>query len=137
MHLQQNAQSYVTKASLKSEVADDIRSVFNARSLEDAKRILADIVGKYAKTQSRLSAWMEDNIPEGLTVFAFPSTVRQFLRTNNMEENLNRQIKQRTRLIPAFPNLDSLLRLVSAICAEISDDWETSDYRYMATIKDL
>lgn len=137
MHLQQNAQAYVTKASLKSEVADDIRSVFNARSLEDAKRILADIVGKYAKTQSRLSAWMEDNIPEGLTVFAFPSTVRQFLRTNNMEENLNRQIKQRTRLIPAFPNLDSLLRLVSAICVEISDDWETSDYRYMATIKDL
>ena len=137
MHLQQNAQSYVTKASLKSEVADDIRSVFNARSLEDAKRILADIVGKYAKTQSRLSAWMEDNIPEGLTVFAFPSAVRQFLRTNNMEENLNRQIKQRTRLIPAFPNLGSLLRLVSAICAEISDDWETSDYRYMATIKDL
>jgi transposase-like protein len=137
MHLQQNAQAYVTKASLKSEVANDIRSVFNARSLEDAKRILADIVGKYAKTQSRLSAWMEDNIPEGLTVFAFPSTVRQFLRTNNMEENLNRQIKQRTRLIPAFPNLGSLLRLVSAICAEISDDWETSDYRYMATIKDL
>ena len=60
-----------------------------------------DIVGKYAKTQSRLSAWMETNSP----VFAFPSTVRQLLRTNSMEENLNRQIKQRTRLIPAFPNL--------------------------------
>ena len=48
---------------------------------------------------------MEDNIFEGLMAFAFPSTVRQLLRTNNMEENLNRQIKQRTRLIPAFPNL--------------------------------
>jgi len=109
----------------------------NARSLDEAKGILANIVEKYAKTQSKLSAWMEDNIPEGLTVFAFPAAVRQFLRTNNMEENLNKQIKQRTRLIPAFPNIDSLLRLVSAICAEISDEWESSNYRYMSTIKEL
>ncbi len=137
MHLQQNAQAFVTKTSLKPEVAADIRSVFNARSLDEAKRILAEIVDKYAKTQSRLSAWMEDNIPEGLTVFSFPAAARQFLRTNNMEENLNKQIKQRTRLIPAFPNIDSLLRLVSAICVEISDDWETNNYRYMSTIKEL
>lgn len=137
MHLQQNAQAYVTKASLKGEVASDIRSVFNARSLEDARRLLAEIVEKYSKMQSKLSAWMEDNIPEGLTVFAFPEQVRQFLRTNNPAENLNRQIKQRTQLIPAFPNVDSLLRLVSAICVEISDDWETSSYRYMSTIKAL
>ena len=137
MHLQQNAQAHITKTALKAEVAADIRSVFNARSLEEAKRILADIVEKYAKTQAKLSAWMEDNIPEGLTVFAFPAAARQFLRTNNMEENLNRQIKQRTRLIPAFPNIDSLLRLVSAICAEISDDWETNNFRYMSTINEL
>ena len=137
MHLQQNAQAYVTKASLKGEVASDIRSVFNARSLEDARRLLAEIVEKYSKMQSKLSAWMEDNIPEGLTVFSFPEQVRQFLRTNNSAENLNRQIKQRTQLIPAFPNVDSLLRLVSAICVEISDDWETSSYRYMSTIKAL
>ena len=137
MHLQQNAQAYVTKASLKSDVASDLRSVFNARSLEEARRILAEVVEKYSKSQSKLAAWMEDNVPEGLTVFAFPAAARQFLRTNNMEENLNRQIKQRTRLIPAFPNIDSLLRLVSAICAEISDDWETNSYRYMSTIKEL
>ena len=137
MHLQQNAQAYVTKASLKGDVASDIRSVFNARSLEDARRLLAEIVEKYSKMQSKLSAWMEDNIPEGLTVFSFPEQVRQFLRTNNPAENLNRQIKQRTQLIPAFPNVDSLLRLVSAICVEISDDWETSSYRYMSTIKAL
>ncbi len=137
MHLQQNAQSFVTKQALKGEVASDIRSIFNARSLEEAKRILNELIEKYSKTQSKLAAWMEDNIPEGLTVFALPVAVRQFLRTNNMEENLNKQIKSRTRLIPAFPNVDSLLRLVTAICVEISDEWETANYRYMTTIKEL
>lgn len=137
MHLQQNAQAHVTKAALKAEVSSDIRSVFNAQTIDDAKRNLAIIVEKYSKTQSKLAAWMEDNIPEGLTVFAFPSAVRQFLRTNNMEENLNKQIKSRTHLIPAFPNVASLMRLVSAICVEISDEWETNDYHYMTAIQKL
>lgn len=137
MHLQQNAQAYVTKTAMKEEVAADIRSIFQAGSLDEAKRLLASIVEKYSKCQSKLAAWMEDNIPEGLTVFSFPATVRQFLRTNNMEENLNRQIKSRTRLIPAFPNVESLMRLVSAICVEISDDWESGSYKYMYAIKDL
>ena len=137
MHLQQNAQAYVTKTAVKEEVAADIRSIFRAGSLEEAKRLLANIVEKYSKCQSKLAAWMEDNIPEGLTVFSFPAAVRQFLRTNNMEENLNKQIKSRTRLIPAFPNVESLVRLVSAICVEISDDWESGSYKYMSTINKL
>ena len=137
MHLQQNAQAHVTKAGLKAEVASDIRSVFHAGSLEEAKRLLAAVVEKYSKCQAKLAAWMEDNIPDGFTVFSFPEVVRQFLRTNNMEENLNKQIKSRTRLIPAFPNVASLMRLVSAICVEISDDWETGHYKYMCAIKEL
>ena len=137
MHLQQNAQAFVTKSGLKAEVAADIRSIFRAGSLEEARRLLAGMVEKYSKCQSKLAAWMEDNIPEGLTVLSFPAAVRQFLRTNNMEENLNRQIKSRTRLIPAFPNVESLMRLVSAICIEISDDWESGSYKYMSTINEL
>lgn len=137
MHLQQNAQMQVTKASLKGEVAEDIRAIFHASSLEEANRLLSITIEKYSKCQAKLAAWMEDNIPEGFTVFAFPALVRQFLRTNNMEENLNKQIKSRTRLIPAFPNIESLMRLVSAICVEISDDWEAGTYKYMCAIKDL
>lgn len=125
LHLQQNAQSKITKTSLKEQVASDIRAIFNAPSLEEATRLLDMAVEKYAKDQSRLSAWMQDNIPEGLTVFAFPEHLRKKLRTNNIEERLNRSIKARTRLISVFPNQASQLRLVSAICMEISDEWET------------
>ena len=137
MHLQQNAQAYVTRMSQKQDVASDLREVFNAPTMEDARRKLAEIVEKYSKTQSRLAEWMEENAPEGLTVFAFPQDVRLFLRTNNISENINRQIKARTRLIPAFPNTDSLMRLVSAICAEMSDEWESSNYKYMSTVSKL
>lgn len=137
MHLQQNAQAYITKASLKEEVATDIRTILHAHTLEEANRLLEQTIGKYAKTQSKLAAWMEENLPEGLTVFQFPEETRQFLRTNNMTENINSQIKRRTQLIPAFPNVASLLRLVSAICADISDTWEVTNYRYLYAVKKL
>lgn len=125
LHLQQNAQAYITKRSLKEQVASDIRAIFNASSMEEAKRLLEIMVEKYAKDQQKLSAWMRDNIPEGLTVFMFPEHMRKKLRTNNIEERINRSIKARTRIISVFPNQMSQLRLVSAICMEISDDWET------------
>ena len=122
LHLQQNAQAYITKRSLKEQVASDIRAIFNASSMDEAKRLLDIMVEKYAKDQQKLSAWMRDNIPEGLTVFMFPEHMRKKLRTNNIEERINRSIKARTRIISVFPNQMSQLRLVSAICMEISDD---------------
>ena len=125
LHIQQNAQAYITKQSLKEQVASDIRAIFNASSMDEAKRLLDIMVEKYAKDQQKLSAWMRDNIPEGLTVFMFPEHMRKKLRTNNIEERINRSIKARTRIISVFPNQMSQLRLVSAICMEISDDWET------------
>lgn len=124
LHLQQNAQAQISKAGLKEQVASDIRAIFNAPSYEEAKRLLDMFVARYAKEQPKLAAWAEENIPEGLTVFSLPEAMRKKLRTNNLEERLNRSIKARTRLISVFPNQASQLRLVSAICMEISDEWE-------------
>ena len=70
---------------------------------------------------------MEDNLPDGFAVFALPESMLRRLRTGNMAESLNRQIRRRTRVVGLFPNEDSLLRLVSAILMEISEDWETDN----------
>jgi transposase-like protein len=68
---------------------------------------------------------MVANIPEGLTVFAFPVAHRRLLRTTNGVERLHREVRRRTRVVSIFPNQVSCLRLVSAIHAEISDEWLT------------
>ena len=64
-------------------------------------------------------------MPESLAVFALPTSHRRLLRTTNVLERLNQEIKRRTRVATLFPNESSLLRLVSAVLAEISDEWET------------
>ena len=124
-HLQQNAQAYVPKKSMQAEVAEDIRSVFNAPTLTKAEENLQEIVLKYQNCASKLSHWMEENIPEGLTVYFFPTAHRKKIRTTNNVERVNREIKRRTKVIGVFPNENSCLRLVSAILVDISEKWET------------
>ena len=123
-HLQQNAGAYVPRHDLKASVAADIRAIFNAANRSEADALLAKTVQKYATLAPRLSSWMETNIPEGLTVFAFPVAHRRLLRTTNGLERVNQEIRRRTRVVGIFPNEASCVRLVSAIAMEISEEWE-------------
>ena len=124
-HLQQNASQYVPRKRMQAEVATDIRAIFNAPNRDHAELYLKRIVSKYAGIASQLADWMEAAIPEGLTVFDFPEAHRRRLRTSNMLERVNQEIKRRTRVIRIFPNQSACLRLVSALLMEISEDWET------------
>jgi transposase-like protein len=124
-HLQQNAQAYVPHKYMLAEVAEDIRTIFNAPDRPTAEAYLARTVQKYQKTASRLAEWMAANIPEGLAVFAFPVAHRRWLRTTNGVERLHREVRRRARVVSIFPNPASCLRLVSAILSEISEEWLT------------
>lgn len=123
-HLQQNAQSYVPRQEWKAEVARDIRYIFNAATLAEAQRLLNSSVENWKDKAPQLATWMEDNIPEGLSVFQFSDGHRKYLRTSNVVERVNKEIKRRTRVACIFPNEASCLRLVTAIVLEISDDWK-------------
>lgn len=124
-HLQQNAQAYVPRKDMQSEVAADIRLIFDAPDRTTAEAYLAKAVSKYQTSASRLAEWMAANIPEGLTVFAFPAAFRKLLRTTNGVERLHREVRRRARVVSIFPNSASCLRLVSAVLAEISEEWLT------------
>jgi transposase-like protein len=128
-HLAQNALHYVPQAAMRPEITAELRDVWNAPDRPAAERLLAGMVTKYQKAAPKLAGWLagwrEENVPEGLTVFALPAAHRKRLRTTNLLERLNKEIKRRTRVATLFPNEASLLRLVSAVLIEISEDWET------------
>lgn len=122
-HLQQNALHHVTRQAKRTEVARDLRCVFNAPDRAEADRLLKIAVEKYRKEMPRLADWMEENVPEALTVFSLPEQHRRRLRTTNLLERLNKEIKRRTRVATLFPNEESVLRLVASILMETNDDW--------------
>jgi putative transposase len=123
-HLQQNAQAYIPRVSMRREVAEDIRTIFNAPDQETAQTYLDKAVDKYSVSAPKLADWMEISIPEGFTVFAFPRAHQRRLRTSNYLERLSQEIKRRTRIVRVFPNEQACLRLISAILMEIGEEWE-------------
>ncbi|HKK31122.1 MAG TPA: transposase, partial [Alphaproteobacteria bacterium] len=135
-HLQQNAGAYVPKMGMRSPVAADIRAIFNAPDQGEAEQLLEKFVKRYQKTAPQLVAWAEEALPEGFTVFALPASHRRKLRTTNLVERLNEEIRRRTRVARLFPNEAACLRLVSAILMEISEDWQSADKRYVVFSKE-
>ena len=122
-HLQQNAMSYVPKVSMRTEVATDIRSVLNAPDRQEAGRLLKIRIGKYRSSAPDLANWLEENVPQSLTVSQALAAHRSMLRTTNMLERLNREIKKRTKIASIFTNPESALRLVAAMLMEMSEQW--------------
>ena len=123
-HLQQNAGAYLPKQHMRLEVAADIRSMFNAPDRKTAEELLQAAIQKYAVSAPRLSAWLEDNLSEGFSVFDFPLEHRRTIRTTNSLERINKEIRRRTRVVGVFPNEASCLRLVSALLMETSEEWQ-------------
>ncbi len=130
-HLQQNAGQYVPTQALRGPVAADIRSIFNAPDLDEANHLLDKFINKYETKAPKLASWAEDNLPEGFTVFSLSPSHRRRLRTTNLVERLNEEIRRRTRVARLFPNEASCLRLVTAVLMEIAEDWQTAEKRYL------
>lgn len=124
-HLMKNALAHVPREEMKREVIDDLKSMLDSADEQAASEQLRRVAHKYEKSAPKLAEWMEANVPESFAVFRLPPSHRQRLRTTNMEERLNRELKRRTRVATLFPNEASLLRLVTAVLMEVSEEWET------------
>lgn len=125
-HLMQNAMQYVPKLDMRKEVAADIRTILDAPDRHEADRRKEQLLQKYPKTAPKLAAWLDANVAQSLAVFDFPVAHRKRLRTSNLLERINKEIKRRTRVATLFPNEASLLRLASAVLAEIDEEWQSA-----------
>jgi putative transposase len=124
-HLCQNAQSYAPKKSMRGEIAQAMRDIFDCPSLDLALEMKRRVIERYQKRAPEFAKWLEENVDESLTVYQFPREHWKKIRTSNGMERVNREIKRRTRVAVLFPNKDSALRLVTGVIMEIHEDWLT------------
>jgi len=124
-HLAQNAQSYAPKKSMRLEIAEVMREIFNSPTVEIAQEMKRRAIEKYQKRAPEFAKWLEENVDEGLTVYQFPKEHWKRVRTSNGMERVNKEIKRRTRVAVLFPNPESALRLVTGVVIEIHEEWVT------------
>jgi putative transposase len=131
-HPAQNAIHHAPTLAVRKRIGAELRRIWNAATLDDAEAELRRLVASYAATAPDLAAWLEADVPDGLAAFTLPEGHRKRLRTANpIERAVQQEIKRRTAKVRVFPSRDALLRLVSAVLAEIDDDWLATDRRYI------
>lgn len=109
-----------------------LQDVFAARTKEEAEARGKVLVEKLrAGKKEKIAMWVEENLEDCLGVYTVSEKHRVKLRTTNMVERLNEEIKRRCQVIRVFPNRDSALRMVSANCMEASDKWLDKKYLTM------
>jgi putative transposase len=99
-----NAVAHAPRASMRADVIQDMKRIFNSDDAADADRRLEEMVTRDQKPAPGLADWLEANVPEALAVLGFPPAQRRRLRTTNGLERLNKEIKRRTRVATLFPN---------------------------------
>jgi transposase-like protein len=100
-----------------------MRSVTEAPTREAARTALAAAVAELEKKSPKVARLLEEHGEEILGVYALPEAHRKRMRTTNMLERQNQELKRRTRVVRIFPNEQSCLRLVSALLIETSQEW--------------
>jgi len=105
----------------QKEVVEGLKEAYGS---EQRLQELADDLN--ARGYRKAANTIERFLPGLMSYTAFPKPHGKRLRTTNMMERVNRELKLRTKVVGAFPNEESLLRLAGSILMEINEEWVTS-----------
>lgn len=136
-HMLQNAQHYAPRKSMREDIVDAVRGVFQCTTWGAAEEAKRAVIEQFSKDAPEFVSWFEQNIDEGLTCLDFPEAHRRRIRTTNGLERINRELKRRTRVAVLFPSTESALRLVTGVLVEIHEEWVTNKaYLDMSKLED-
>ena len=80
---------------------------------------------------------MEANIEETLTFYRLPRQHHKNLKSTNLLERLNEEIKRRTLVVRVFPNEANCLRLIRVLAVEMHENWiEGTRYLNMEELRE-
>lgn len=124
VHLTRNVLGH-TPRHLRAVMAEGLKRIFRADEVAVARAAFADLVTRLAGKAERAMEILEDGLDDSLTVLALPEKYRRRLRTTNMAERLNDEVRRREKVIRIFPNEASAQRLIGALLAEQHEVWFT------------
>jgi transposase-like protein len=136
VHFLRNALDHLPRKA-DDDCLQELRWLYDRRSVEEARRDMAAWITKWEGRYPRLVAWAEETIEETLTFYRLPRQHHKHLKSTNMLERLNEEIRRRTYVVRIFPNAASCCRLVRALAVETHENWlEAHRYLNMDDLKE-
>jgi Transposase and inactivated derivatives len=136
VHFLRNALDHLPRKA-DDECMTELRWIYDRRTIEEARQDLAAWLKKWGKRYQKLCDWAEANIEETLTFYRLPRQHHKNMKSTNLLERLNEEIKRRTLVVRIFPNAASCLRLIRALAVEMHENWiEAIRYLNMEFLKE-
>ncbi|MBB2713070.1 IS256 family transposase [Rhizobium sophoriradicis] len=135
VHFLRNALDHLPRKH-GDDCLQELRWIYDRRDIDEAKADLAAWLGKWSGKYPRLTGWVEEAIEQTFTFFRLPRTHHKHLKSTNMLERLNEEIRRRTYVVRIFPNTDSCLRLVRALAVETQNWMEANRYINMDDLRE-
>jgi putative transposase len=129
VHFLRNALDYVPR-KVDDDCLQELRWLYARRDLAEARSDLTAWLARWTGKYPRLTAWVEENLEETLSFYRLPRQHHKHLKSTNMLERLNEEIKRRTQVVRIFPNAQSCLRLIRALAVETHENW-LEQHRYL------
>ena len=122
VHFLRNALDHLPRKA-DDDCLRELRWIYDRRDLAEARKDMASWLLRWQEKYPKLCSWVEDNIEETLTFYRLPFGHHKHLKSTNMLERLNEEIKRRTQVVRIFPNEESCLRLIRALAVETHENW--------------
>lgn len=136
VHFLRNAKSHLP-VKHDPDCMQELHWLYDRRNVDEARKDLAAWLAKWQGRYAKLCNWVEENIEETFSFYQLPLAFHKHLKSTNVLERLNQEIKRRTLLVRIFPNEASCLRLVRALAVETHEDWlEGTRYLNMELLKE-
>jgi transposase-like protein len=136
VHFLRNALDHLPRKHA-DDCLQELRWLYDRRDLAEAKADLAQWLAKWQGKYPRLTQWVEDTIEETFTYFRLPMPHHKHMKSTNMLERLNEEIRRRTYVVRIFPNAESCRRLVRALAVETHENWmEANRYLNMDVLRE-
>jgi transposase-like protein len=127
VHLKRNLMKIIAKKDLE-EVLYELNKVIRADSFEEALSLANGMIATYEDSKPRLAKFLMDNLYDSCTYLSFPKTHWRKLHSTNVLERFNKEIKRRTKVIGAFPNEGSIMRLLVPLAIDTNAKWLSRNY---------
>ena len=136
VHFLRNALDYLPRKA-DDDCLMELRWIYERRNRDEARQDLTAWLLKWGSRYPKLCSWVEENIEETLTFYGLPLSHHKHLKSTNLLERFNEELKRRTLVVRIFPNAASCLRLSRALAAEMHENWiEATRYLNMELLRE-
>jgi len=136
VHFLRNALDHLPRKA-NDDCLQELRWIFDRRDMAEARQDLASWLMKWQSKYPKLCDWVEGNIEETLSFYRLPLAHHKHMKSTNMLERVNEELKRRTHVVRIFPNEESCLRLVRALAMEQHENWiEATRYLNMDLLRE-